>query len=81
MAKNVLNTPLIVINGDDYYGKEGGRAVHEYLVDERQSGMTSLVLKNTLSNNGGVLRGIRKMNEQNNLAAVMETMNIVKTVD
>ena len=31
-AKDVLTTPFIVINADDYYGKEGFRAVHEYLV-------------------------------------------------
>ena len=31
-AKNILSTPFIVINADDYYGKEGFRAVHEYLV-------------------------------------------------
>lgn len=33
-AKDVLTTPFIVINADDYYGKEGFRAVHEYLVRE-----------------------------------------------
>ena len=30
--KKLLNTPFVVINADDYYGKEGFRAVHEYLV-------------------------------------------------
>ena len=30
-AKNVIDTPFIVINADDYYGKEGFKAVHEYL--------------------------------------------------
>ena len=29
-AKNVIKTPFIVINADDYYGKEGFKAVHEY---------------------------------------------------
>lgn len=33
-AKNVLHTPFIVINADDYYGKEGFKAVHEYLVKQ-----------------------------------------------
>ena len=37
------------------------------------------VLKNTLSDNGGVTRGICKMDEQNNLTKVVETKNIVKT--
>ena len=29
-AKKVIKTPFIVINADDYYGKEGFKAVHEY---------------------------------------------------
>ena len=37
------------------------------------------VLKNTLSDNGGVTRGICKMNEDYNLTEVVETKNIVKT--
>ena len=78
-AKKALNTPFIVINADDYYGKEGFRAVHEYLVNGGRSCMAGFVLKNTLSDNGGVTRGICKMDEQNNLTEVVETKNIVKT--
>ena len=78
-AKNILSTPFIVINADDYYGKEGFRAVHEYLVNGGKSCMAGFVLKNTLSDNGGVTRGICKMDEQNNLTEVVETKNIVKT--
>ena len=43
--------------------------------------MAGFVLKNTLSDNGGVTRGICKMDEQNNLTEVVETKNIVKTAD
>ena len=57
-AKAVLKTPFVVINADDYYGKEGFRLVHEYLVNGGQSCMAGFVLKNTLSDNGGVTRGI-----------------------
>ena len=79
-AKKVIKTPFIVINADDYYGKEGFKAVHEYLVNGGKSCMAGFVLKNTLSDNGGVTRGICKMDEQNNLTEVVETKNIVKTV-
>ena len=78
-AKELLTTPFIVINADDYYGKEGFREVHEYLVNGGQSCMAGFVLKNTLSDNGGVTRGICKMDDQNNLTEVVETKNIVKT--
>ena len=63
-AKKVIKTPLIVINADDYYGKEGFKAVHEYLVNGGKSCMAGFVLKNTLSDNGGVTRGICKMDER-----------------
>ena len=48
---------------------------------ESKSCMAGFVLKNTLSDNGGVTRGICKMDEQNNLTEVVETKNIVKTAD
>ena len=80
-AKDVIKTPFIVINADDYYGKEGFKAVHEYLVNGGKSCMAGFVLKNTLSDNGGVTRGICKMDEQYNLTEVVETKNIVKTAD
>ena len=80
-AKNVIDTPFIVINADDYYGKEGFKAVHEYLVNGGKSCMACFMLKNTLSDNGGVTRGICKMDEDNNLTEVVETKNIVKTTN
>ena len=66
-AKNVIDTPFIVINADDYYGKEGFKALHEYLVNGGKSCMAGFVLKNMLSDNGGVTRGICKMDENGNL--------------
>lgn len=80
-AKDLITTPFIVINADDYYGKEGFKAVHNYLVEGGKSCMAGFVLKNTLSDNGGVTRGICRMNADHNLTEVDETKNIVKTVD
>ena len=80
-ANELLKTPFIVINADDYYGKEGFKAVHEYLVNGGESCMAGFVLKNTLSDYGGVTRGVCKMDEEHNLTEVMETKNIVKTAD
>lgn len=80
-AKALITTPFIVINADDYYGKEGFKAVHTYLVEGGKSCMAGFVLKNTLSDNGGVTRGICRMDADHNLTEVDETKNIVKTVD
>lgn len=80
-ARNLIKEPFLVINADDYYGKEGFKAVHEYLVNGGKSCMAGFVLKNTLSDNGGVTRGVCKMDEENNLTEVVETKNIVKTTE
>ena len=80
-VKGMVDGPFLVINADDYYGKEGFKAVHNYLVNGGKSCMAGFVLKNTLSDNGGVTRGICKMDAENNLTEVVETKNIVKTAD
>lgn len=78
-AKRVLKTPFVVINADDYYGKEGLRALHGHLVSGGGDCMAGFVLRNTLSDNGGVTRGICKMDEKSCLTQVTETKNILKT--
>ena len=57
----IKDTPFVVINADDYYGKEGFKKVHEYLVNGGTSCMAGFVLKNTLSDNCGVTHGICKI--------------------
>lgn len=78
-AKQMLKTPFVVINADDYYGKEGLRALHGHLVSGGGDCMAGFVLRNTLSDNGGVTRGICKMDEKSCLTQVTETKNILKT--
>ena len=80
-AKNIIDSPFVVINADDYYGKEAFKAIHEFLVNGGKSCMAGFVLKNTLSDNGSVTRGICKMDSNNNLTEIIETKNIVKTED
>lgn len=87
-CKGIVNEPFAVINADDYYGKEAFVLVHDYLVKNAQQHkadplyhfcMAGFVLKNTLSENGGVTRGICSLNQQNELTGVDETKNIIKT--
>ena len=56
-------------------GKEGFKAVHEYLVNGGKSCMAGFVLKNTLSDNGGVTRGICKMDTENVSVAIIDFSN------
>lgn len=84
-CKDIVKEPFLVINADDYYGKEAYQKAYHYLTSERTEsekaklGMVSFVLGNTLSENGGVTRGICKVNQDGKLTEVVETKNIVKT--
>ncbi|MBQ6835098.1 MAG: nucleotidyltransferase [Lachnospiraceae bacterium] len=82
-AKSVIHEPFLVINADDYYGKEGFRRIHDYMVNEmKEDGelldmcMAGFVLSNTLSENGGVTRGVCTVDANGCLEKVTETYNI-----
>ena len=78
-AADVIREPFAVINADDYYGKEAFRKIHDYLVQPQNAFcMAGFVLRNTLSENGGVTRGICQV-KNGMLTDVVETKNIVKT--
>ncbi len=85
-AKKVLDEPFIVINADDYYGKEAYIKVHDYLIQEQPKDgrihicMAGFRLGNTLSDNGSVTRGICNI-ENGQLTGVDETHDIFKTAD
>lgn len=85
-AKDVIKEPFLVINADDYYGKEGFKRLHEYMVNEMDDNgdmydmcMAGFVLSNTLSENGGVTRGMCAVDEAGYLTKVTETYDIYKT--
>lgn len=82
VCKDILHEPFAVINADDYYGKQAFVAVHDYLVehanDKYRYCMAGFILKNTLSDNGGVTRGICKIDEGKKLLDVVETHDIIK---
>jgi dTDP-glucose pyrophosphorylase len=73
----LLDSPFCVINADDYYGKEGFVKAAQFL-DKEEYGLVGYVLKNTLSDNGGVTRGICTV-KNGKLVGIKETKNIIKT--
>lgn len=84
-AKDLINEPFAVINADDYYGKEAYVAMHDWLVLEHEDNayaMAGFILKNTLSDNGGVTRGVCKVKDgHTHVSDVVETRNIIKTAE
>lgn len=82
-CKGILSEPFAVINADDYYGKEAFIKLHDFLEGYTKDKanefcMAGFILKNTLSENGGVTRGVCKVNADEYLTGVDETKNIVK---
>ncbi|MCD7922685.1 MAG: nucleotidyltransferase [Clostridiales bacterium] len=81
-CRGLVREPFAVINADDYYGKEGFVKLHDYLTahasDQYHYCMAGFVLKNTLSDNGGVTRGVCRVDENNYLTDIVETYHIVK---
>lgn len=84
-AKSVIHDPFVVINADDYYGKEGFQKIHDYLVHEMKEDSTvhdicmgGFILGNTLSENGGVTRGVCQVSEDGILKDVTETYELRK---
>ncbi len=85
-CRGIVNEPFAVINADDYYGKEAFVKIHEFLLGYNPEKaddfcMAGFILKNTLSDNGGVTRGICKVDNDGYLTDIIETSNIEKTPD
>lgn len=81
-CKNVVKEPFVIINADDYYGKEAFVKLHDFLVsgnadkDKINLAMAGFSLKNTLSENGTVTRGICVADKDGYLEKVIETTGI-----
>ena len=86
-ARNKVDCPFAVINADDFYGKEGYRLIHDFLVQERpetkmlEMCMAGYHLKNTLSKNGSVNRGICNVSKDGYLLSIEEIYEIKREED
>lgn len=81
-ARNAVKTPLAVINADDFYGRDSFEKLAAYLDERAPAGglygaMCGYKVKNTLSENGTVSRGVCQV-ENGNLASVVEHTKIVR---
>ena len=80
MAKDVIHEPFVVINGDDYYGRDSFRIAGDWCrahVDsESVFALVGFEVDNTLSESGGVSRGICFYNENLRLTGVVEHHNV-----
>lgn len=82
ICKDVVNEPFAVINADDFYGRESFEIASKYLDEIKNSrdkvGLLSYKIKNTLSDNGGVTRGVVVSKDNETVFEINETSNIIK---
>lgn len=84
VAKDVIHEPFAVINADDYYGKEAYQQIADFLTTkcaEDHYAMIGYTLRNTLSDNGSVNRGICSTDENGFLTTVVERTKIQRAAD
>ena len=81
----VGNDNFMVINADDFYGREAFASVSNFLskttVDSSEFCMAGYLMKNTLSDNGSVSRGVCVVDNDNQLLGMDERKNIYRRVD
>jgi dTDP-glucose pyrophosphorylase len=80
-AKEQTTSPFAVINADDFYGYEGFKVMADFLMenkDETVQAMIGYQIKNTLSENGSVSRGVCQVDAENKLIDVIERTIILR---
>ncbi|MDE3248544.1 MAG: nucleotidyltransferase [Bacteroidota bacterium] len=78
-AKDAVKEPFAVINADDFYGKDAFEKAYTFLTGDAGDKVYSIIgydLLKTLSENGTVNRGVCQVDEQGNLTAIAERINI-----
>ena len=82
-ARDVIDGPFAVINADDYYGPEAYQEIFTYLSAHADGAlyeyaMVGYLLKNTVSENGTVARGVCEETEEHYLTQVTERTKIAQ---
>lgn len=85
-CKEVLDGPFAVINADDYYGKHAYQTIFDYLTSHQDDekyryAMVGYELKNTMTENGHVARGICETDREGFLTEICERTHIEKQGD
>ena len=80
-CKGKVNEPFAVINADDYYGRDAFFKAYHFLTtqcNEQTCCIVGYELKNTLSDNGSVSRGVCEVDADNNLTDINERTSIFR---
>ena len=83
-CRDVIDAPFAAINGDDFYGRDAFQKIFDFLKNANGAGEYAMVgfeLKNTLSENGYVSRGVCQGDDSGMLKSVVEHTHIISTCD
>lgn len=84
-AKELINEPFLIINADDYYGRDAFKSIYDFLTDPSRKPnehcMGGFILKNTLSATGTVTRGVCAADNTGRLTSVTETYKLARQSD
>jgi NDP-sugar pyrophosphorylase family protein len=78
-AQEAVHEPFVVINADDFYGRDAFEKAYRFLVEECTASKHAIVgydLSKTLSPNGTVSRGVCEVDEKGNLVSIAERTKI-----
>lgn len=77
-AAQFIDYPTLIINADDFYGRETFERMSEFMdtMEESRIGLACFPLAKTLTANGAVTRGLCTINENNDLLSVTETYSV-----
>lgn len=76
-ARNIVDTPFVVINADDFYGAYGFQALADHFEQSQESCICAFIMSNTLSENGSVSRGVCQADKAGYLQSVVEHTKIM----
>ena len=83
-ARDLIDGPFVVINADDYYGRDAFKKMYDYLsrtednADCYRYAMMGYLLGNTVTDNGSVARGVCEVGEDGLLTEIIERTCIEK---
>ena len=85
-AKDLIDGPFAVVNADDYYGPEAFQLIYDYLSTHEDDefyryAMVAFLLKNTVTENGTVSRGVCSLNATGELLSIREYTKIGRIED
>lgn len=82
-AKEVVDAPFAVINADDYYGVSAFQTIYQHLAQRETCNyyMVGYQLKNTVTENGSVARGVCQRDPKGYLVDITEHTQIETTPD